>query len=226
MSVVAEEVAKHGNLTIKALRMVKLELPKCESMNELIEINVSSKLKYGIFETTNEYLNRLIEDKVIKYRKSKTTIRRTIVVEGITLHILLDTKYVDIIVNYVNYSFKYRHITEGLLKHIVEHGDWVQIAQHYSYDFHYKGVKITFECHEALKIVCLVIINDGFSAGISKYGNPIGETIAKCRSLMIAIFDNYLEPIGLANITRNHMKIVERMFDSETIVIPKSARSQ
>ena len=178
------------------------------------------------FTTTNEYLNSLISNKYLNPDTHMLNIHRSIMVDGRPLNITLNERNVFITVDgYSEIPFKYRHIDEGLLSHIAKRiplpdHEYLQFTQTY----HYDGIEIVFRCYRKLHIIYDITIDNTIIIRTVKYGDSIDEVINKYIQLVLAIYNNYIKPIG--NITPDNEKVIRWMFNHETLIMPKSARSR
>lgn len=227
--IVAPDEVQYENLIVTKLRLVELEPQGCELTRRLIRVNSSLAFERSIFRTTNEYLNSLIDDDVTDNCCMKR-IYRKITVAGIALHIKLTRYHVAVSIGGIgdntDINFRYEHITEGLLSHIARNKHLISADPYQACGYHYKGVCMIFDYCEGVNVVYAITIHEIGVIDVAKYGDSLDEVITKCESLLAAIYDNYIEPIGIMNVPRSDIEVIVSMFNRENITMLKSAKSQ
>ena len=213
---------QNGELTIIDLFISDIKLPDNPEIAQLVASNNNSVLPKKLFKTSNEYLNNLIQCKELT--DNYTRIERSVYIGKTRLNIELAPHYVRVSMVWPGITVKYKCITKSFLRHIATRGAPVLWNTNECCSEH-RGIKIRFRYHTCVYVIRHVTIGS-FTIETVKFGDTIDNMVAKYTSIIAAIYDNYIEPIGLSNMEDHHMDMVEQMFDAESLSTLKSARSQ
>lgn len=213
----------YGNIEIR--RLVTQVEASDPSVAEIIKFGTNTLKGNHVFYTPSEYLNSMIKNRVVNdIELDELSIHRRFSVMGYAVHVELCKYRVNVSVYSDSRWIKYKYMTEGLLLHMMSITKRApNPRKSHVRQCCYKHFRYSLVFDEHLILLTCIAIDGTIKLELIKYGNSIDELITKCASLLAAIYDNYIEPIGLANLTRDNMRIVEMMLDNESLVMPKSA---